>query len=267
MDFSPKAGRSPACRASSRRTDANLSAWKKKAMAVVKLQFDSFLEEYPLLSGRVCGQQHQRLLRDFLRLIEFEWDHRPDLKFRAVEFSCGSIDPVSLDLPGRRIFVRGKMDRLDELDGRLFIRDFKSGKCHPREGDEAGPTPALDAQLAVYALIMNSLHKKEPKLWPKVGGVSYFYPDPRGKMERHFIDDLDDLLEKGRDWLAAMADLIDGRQFPRTVNKDDCQYCAFVPVCGEQAKGEAGRKILKAGPAIKRFLTLVQEPEEEESEE
>jgi CRISPR/Cas system-associated exonuclease Cas4 (RecB family) len=251
---------------SSRRTGANWSAWKKRAVAVVKHQFDFFLDEYPLLSGRVRDQQRQRLLRDFLRLLDFEWDNRPDLKFRAVEFSCGSTDPIALDLSGRRIFVRGKMDRLDELNGRLFIRDFKSGKCHPREGDEAGPTPTLDVQLAVYALIMNSLHKKEPKLWPKVGGVSYFYPDPRGEMERHFIDDLDDLLEKGRDWLAAMADLIEGRQFPRTVNKDGCQYCSFVPVCGEQAKGEAGRKLQKAGPPVKRFIALVQEPEEEDEE-
>jgi hypothetical protein len=251
---------------SCRRTAAGWNGWKQKARSVVNRQFDLFLEEYPLLSGRVHTQQRERLSRDFVRLLEFEWQNRGDLKFRAAEFRCGFPDPICLDLPGRRLFVRGVIDRLDELDGRLFIRDFKSGKGRPREKDEAGPTPVLDSQLAVYALLMNALHKKNPKLWPKVGGVAYFYPDPRGAMERLFSDDLATLLEKGRDWLAAMADLVEGRQFPRTDNEGDCQYCSFVPVCGEQAKGAAGEKLKNAGPLVKRFLVLKQQKAEEEEE-
>ena len=251
---------------SSRRTPANWSTWRKKAEAVVKDEFNSFLEEYPLLAGRVRKQQQQRLLRDFLRLLDFEWRCRPGLKFREAEFACGFPDPVRLDLPGRPLFVRGFIDRLDELDGRLFIRDFKSGKARPREKSEAGPTPTLDAQLAVYALLMNAQHKKDPKRWPRVGGVAYFYPDPRGAMERPFIEDLDKLLEKGKEWLAAMADLIDGRQFPRTQDEDDCQYCSFAPVCGEHAKGGAEQKLIDAGPLIKRFLSLKEQEEEGGSE-
>jgi hypothetical protein len=251
---------------SCRRTAAGWNGWKQKADTVVDRQFKLFLEEYPLLSGRVRDQQRERLFRDFVRLLEFEWDYRQDLKFRAAEFRCGFPDPICLDLAGRRLFVRGVIDRLDELKGRLFIRDFKSGKGRPREKDEAGPTAVLDSQLAVYALIMNALHKKDPKRWPKVGGVAYFYPDPRGATERLFSDDLDKLLEKGRDWLAALADLIEGRQFPRTDNEDDCQYCPFVPACGEQAKGEAGKKLKNAGPLVKRFLTLKQQEAEEEEE-
>ncbi|MGB7294370.1 MAG: PD-(D/E)XK nuclease family protein, partial [Candidatus Aminicenantales bacterium] len=176
---------------SSRRTAAGWNAWKKKAEAVVGRQFSLFLEEYPLLSGRVREQQRERLSRDFLRLLDFEWTNRPDLKFRAAEYGCGFPDPVCLEIAGRRFFVRGFIDRLDEINGRLLIRDFKSGKGRPRVKDEAGPTPALDAQLAVYALIMNVLHKKEPGRWPKVGAVAYFYPDPRGAVERLFSDDLD----------------------------------------------------------------------------
>jgi len=40
-----------------------------------------------------------------------------------------------------------------------------------------------------------------------------------------------------------------------------------VPVCGEQGKGEAKKKLEKAGPAVKRFLALRDEKEEEEAEE
>jgi RecB family exonuclease len=251
---------------SCRRTAAKWNQWKQKADTVVDRQFKLFLEEYPLLSGRVHKQQRERLFRDFVRLLDFEWHNRQDLKFRAAEFRCGFPDPICLDLAGRRFFVRGVIDRLDELNGRLFIRDFKSGKGRPREKDEAAPTPVLDSQLAVYALIMNALHKKDPKRWPEVGGVAYFYPDPRGAMERLFTDDLSDLLEKGRDWLAAMAELVEGRQFPRTDNEDDCGYCPFVPVCGEQAKGAAGEKLKDAGPLVKRFLALKQQEAEEEEE-
>jgi hypothetical protein len=251
---------------SCRRTASKWSPWKQKAQAVVNLQFELFLEEYPLLSGRVRDQQRRRLFRDFIRLLEFEWRNRQDLKFRAAEFSCGFPDPIPLELSGRRLFVRGFIDRLDELDGCLFIRDFKSGKGHPREKGEAGPTPVRDSQLVVYALIMNTLHKKDPKRWPEVGGVAYSYPDPHGAMERSFVDDLADLLKKGRDWLAALADLVEGRQFPRTDDEADCQYCSFVPVCGDQAKGEAGKKLQNAGPLIKRLLMLKGQEEEREED-
>ena len=251
---------------SSRRTDAEWSDWRKRAKAVVDRQFESFLEEYPLLEGKVRGQQRLRLLRDFTRLLEFDWRRRPDLKFRAAELSCGFPDPIPLDLAGRRLYVRGTIDRLDELNGRLFIRDLKTGKVHPREKDEAGPTPTLDIQLAVYALLMNFLHEKEPKRWPPVCGVAYFYTDPGGSGERPFVDDLKGLLEKGKDWLAAAAELVEARQFPRTDNEDDCRYCAFVPVCGEQGKGEAKKKLEKAGPLIERFLSLKKQEEEGEKE-
>lgn len=251
-----------------RRTAANWNAWKKKAGAVVDYEFNIFLEEYPLLSGRVHDQQRRRLFRDFVRLLEFEWDNRQNLKFKGTEIRCGfPPDQICLNLPGRRIFIRGIIDRLDEREGRLFIRDLKSGKGHPREKDEAGPTPVLDSQLAVYALLIDVLHEKDPKRWPKVGGAAYFYADPRGAMERPFIDDLDNLLEKGRDWLAAVAGLIDGRQFPRTDDEDDCQYCSFVPVCGEQARGGAGEKLKHAGPLVKRFLDLKQQEAEEAADE
>ncbi|MGB7297162.1 MAG: hypothetical protein WBC70_16395, partial [Candidatus Aminicenantales bacterium] len=73
-------------------------------------------------------------------------------------------------------------------------------------------------------------------------------------------------LEKGRDWLAAVADLVEARQFPRTDNEDDCGYCPFVPVCGEQAKGAAGEKLKHAGPLIRRFFAL-REQEAAEDEE
>lgn len=251
---------------SSRRTDAEWSGWRKKAKAVVDRQFDSFLEEYALLEGRVRDQQRLRLLRDFLRLLEFDWRRRPDLKFRAVELSCGFPDPVLLDLAGRGVYIRGTIDRLDELNGRLFIRDLKTGKARPREKDESGPTPTLDAQLALYALLMNSLHEKEPKRWPPVCGVAYFYTDPRSSGERPFVNDLQSLLEKGRDWLAAAAELIEARQFPRTDSEEDCRYCAFAPVCGEQGKGGAKKKLERAGPLIERFLSLKKQEEEGEKE-
>jgi hypothetical protein len=63
-----------------------------------------------------------------------------------------------------------------------------------------------------------------------------------------------------------MAELVEGRQFPRTDNEDDCGYCPFVPVCGEQAKGAAGEKLKDAGPLVKRFLALKQQEAEEEEE-
>ncbi len=245
----------------------DLPDWKNVALAIINREFDSFLGEYPLLSARIRDQQRQRLTRDFLRLLEHEWNNRKGLSFRAVEFQFGYPDPLSLDLGGRRrFFVHGYIDRLDEARGRILIRDIKSGKARPREKKETAPSPVLDAQLAVYALAMTAVHQKAPSEWPQVGGAAYFYPDPRGAAERTFEDDLDDLLDKGRIWLSTIADMIEGRAFPRTIDPDDCDYCPFDPICGDQAGGSAMERLQNAGALIQRFLAL-KGGEEEEPEE
>ncbi len=254
---------------SSRRTAAQWLKWRQEAAAVVDRKFTAFLEEYPLLSQRVQEGQRQRLLRDFLRLLEYEWRFRPGLRFRAAEFPFGDPERVALSIGGRRVFVHGFIDRLDELDGRLLIRDIKSGKRRPREKAEAAPSPALDIQLVVYALAMNALHKQDPANWPEVGGVAYFYPDPRGTAERAFIEDIGGLLDHGSAWILTAVEMIEGRAFPRSPGGDDCAYCPFLPVCENRAEDAAGAGLRAAGPLVRRFLDIkgaVDQGDEEEDE-
>jgi RecB family exonuclease len=244
----------------------SLAEWKKEAVAVIDREFDLFLNEYPLLSGLVRDQERKRLARDFRRLIEYEWHERKELRFRKAEFRYGYPEPLFLDLDGRKFFVRGFIDRLDDAGGRILVRDIKSGKGRPREGKDKSPDPVLDVQLALYGLVMDAIHKIDPANWPEVGGVAYFYLDPRGASERTFEEDLYDLLEKGRIWLSTLADMIKAHIFPRTVISNDCTYCPFVPVCGDQANGAAAEKLQDAGDILKKYLSLKMK-EESEAEE
>ncbi len=241
---------------SSRRAAPEWSRWRTEALTIIDRRFGAFLEEYPLLSGRVREEQRKRLRRDFLRLLDFEWRLKAGLRFRAAEFAFGDPEPVVLSLAGRRIFVHGYIDRLDEFEGRLYIRDLKTGKRHPREKDEEAPSPGLDVQLAIYALAMNAHHRKDPANWPPVGGVAYFYTDPRGAAERAFVEDLGDLLAQGSTWLSTVAEMIAGRAFPRTPDPDDCQYCPFTPICKSRPRDATGDNLQAAGPLVRRFMDI-----------
>jgi hypothetical protein len=89
-----------------------------------------------------------------------------------------------------------------------------------------------------------------------VGGAAYLYTGPRGPAERAFIKDLDGLLEQGSTWLASVVELIAGRAFPRSLDRDDCGYCPYTPICENQPLDTVRAKLGAAGPLVQRFLAI-----------
>lgn len=150
--------------------------------------------------------------------------------------------------------VRGAIDRVDTIGEMSVIRDFKTGKSHPRKSGEA-PDPATDIQLAVYALAVRAL-AKEWRL-PAPGAVAYVYPVARPQVERAFEGlDFDRLLKAGEGWVALARRLLDEGSFPRTASKEDCKYCPFKPVCGPEAPLATPGRWSKPSPAVAEFLEL-----------
>jgi len=221
--------------------ESSIEDWLSRADVIVGRTFEAFLRQYPLAGGAVRAQQHDRLRRDVHDLIRYDWPLAASgRRFVAVERSFGSEAPVALPLSigDLRLFVRGRIDRIDTDGHTTLVRDLKTGRPHLRVGREAGPTSAIDLQIAVYGMVARA-HAAEWETPPDLA-AAYVYLSRGRSDERSYRNDFHQALEPAaRNWLDVAGDLITARLFPRTPDRDDCQYCAFRPVCGERANHRA----------------------------
>ncbi|MCI0340020.1 MAG: PD-(D/E)XK nuclease family protein, partial [Planctomycetales bacterium] len=236
----------------------DLEAWRRRAEEIAGGELDEFLRRYPLLDGPVRAQERERVLRDVGQFLVNEWGRRPGLRYLAVERAFGYPDPVALDLgEGLVLHVHGFMDHLDRDGDGLLIRDYKTGRAHPRAGKEADPVPEVDVQLAVYGLAAEALRTSGRATWGPLAGLAYAYPEPRDEAERAWEGgDLGRLLEAARGWLRLAARLLAAGAFPRTPREDDCATCPFRPVCGPGAQAEAAERLAGSPPPVADFLAL-----------
>jgi RecB family exonuclease len=218
----------------------------------------------------VRDQQRRRVREDVRRFLTQEWDERPGFTYAGVEQPFGYPEPVRLALEGEAaLFVHGYIDRLDTVetaDGPgLFIRDYKTGRAHPKADDEAVPVPKLDIQLVVYGLAAEAMRASGAAAWGPLQGVGYVYPDEHGDAERAWEgSELAVVLEAGRRWLQIAHDLLAARAFPRTPKPDDCAFCPFTAVCGEDAPLEAASRLAEVPPPVADFLAAKLPPAPDE---
>lgn len=209
--------------------ERSLAAWKSVAVSFVNDAFDEFLLGYPLPGQAVQSAHRARIERDFMALLELDWEE--ELTFVAVERPFGMAEPFALPAGKHRLQLRGYIDRLDVRGKTTVVRDLKTGRAHPREPGDFDVT--RDLQIAVYGLVARA----ESKTWgtPRSVEVSYVHPSDEHVQARAFPD-TQELLKRGEEWLGISADLLHARSFPRTPEAADCNYCSFRPVCGPHAQ-------------------------------
>jgi len=224
-----------------------MDEWRARMSEIVGAAFTEFLEKYPLVGEAVQAQQRERLQKDLQDLLDVDWHSGRARRFVAAERAFGVPDPVELLLGDRSLFVRGRIDRIDVEGGLALVRDIKSGKPHPRLGNEVDPDPVRDVQISLYGMVAERLSEG----WgipPRIA-AAYAYVGPEGPAERSFRDDFHEvLLPEARRWLGVAAGLLAERLFPRTPHAKDCRFCEFRPVCGVRA-AERALAVLTAASA------------------
>lgn len=233
--------------------DGDLTEWRRLALALADECLREYARRYPLESEGVRAQQATRLHRDVRALIESEWK-TSGRRFVAVERDFGYREPVAPPAGEREIFVHGFIDRLDIEGDRILIRDLKTGGPKPRTGVQRDAHHRADAQIGLYALAALA-RARDWGLPPRVA-AAYVYVGARGQGARAFIDDADALLAAARGWIEIAASLLGARVFPRTPDADDCKYCPFVPVCGDDAQTGARRALAGTDGPLGRFRAL-----------
>lgn len=234
----------------------SLGHWRKVAFELADRLFEEFLAEVPLVGAGVREKERERLRDALGAFLEHDWGRTGRARrFVGVEVPFGEDAPLEIAADGVTLHLHGFIDRLDVVDGVTLVRDLKSGKAHPRRGDESGPTALRDVQLGVYALATRKL----APAWkvPRRLAAAYVYASGRGEVEeRAFRDDVGELEKATAGWLATAGQLLAARAFPPTPDRDDCRFCPFAPVCGDHAVERACAGLADADGPLGRFGAL-----------
>jgi ATP-dependent helicase/DNAse subunit B len=219
-------------------------------------RFEALQQSYPFISAHVAHAEGQTLCDQLDKLLELDWNEGESRTFVAVERAFGYAGDCELTTEAGPLFVRGKIDKLDCIDGTLVVRDIKTSIGKPRRAN-APPDPSIDLQLAVYALVA----KRMAREWntPEDVAVAYIYLRS-GDHERAWRGaDYTILEHTTRTWLAAAREILAVGAFARTPNLDDCRYCAFKPVCAPERQRAAA---VLADPRVPKRLKLLKLPED-----
>lgn len=231
----------------------DLDQWIERAKAIANEEFDSLCHVYPLRGVDATERERQRLLRQIEQLVRYEWN-KDEREFVATELGFGEPEPVRLEIEGAHLNVRGAIDRVDRAaDGRLAVRDIKTGRMYDLNDDPINP--GRDLQLGLYTLALETGGGQ-------VGEAAYVHPSAAHEQERAFSGTgLDQLRNHTRAWLQIAHAILAAGLFVRTPNADDCRFCAFVPACGDGAHARSAAKLrqLPDSHTLAAFVRLKQE--------
>jgi PD-(D/E)XK nuclease superfamily len=231
----------------------DVTDWFPVADRLVDGAFQEFLKQYPLFGAGVKAQQRRRLSSDLRELLRYDWDRLKDARL-VTEKAFGYPKAVPLPIGTKLLHLRGRIDRIEMGGQKAVVRDLKTARAHPRIGKEANPDPGLDIQIALYGLIAEILADKWKLPKHVEAGYAYF---GRPSGERVFGPDFQTLLKPAAaKWLEIAVSLLTERQFPRTPNQDDCMYCCFRPVCGDEVYARASGLLANSSGPLADFASL-----------
>lgn len=159
-----------------------------------------------------------------------------------------SPEPVEMQLAdGRRIRIRGRIDRVDRLGGpgsRDFcLWDYKSSSAWKYDQDP----PLWQGRILQHALYLHLAQSRLAELHPGacVKEVGYFFPSPRGQGERKVYTPEELACADGA--IQDLCGTIAHGAFIATNSAADCTYCDYAVACGDlAAQAEASARKLQA---------------------
>lgn len=181
------------------------------------------LREVPTPSDAVRAWEMADLADDVRSFVDMVRIERPT--WLGLELRFGFDDDVWIPLPdGRRLAVRGAVDRVDDQGVHLRVVDYKTG----RDGRFGKKTGVFEGgrrlQHVIYSAVAETMFEKP------VGVMEYHFPTRRGENAVHAY--AAETFRSGRALIQRMLDGVEAGWFPPTDNRDDCRFCDYQEVCG-----------------------------------
>ena len=225
----------------------------------------------PPPSGLVFDRERQQLIDDLALFLTLEAE-QPDRRPVALEVGFGrparglltdeadAVEPLaraeSVRIGDERsgFLLRGKIDRIDKVDGRYEVVDYKTGGFYEKRYDGTFHQGRL-LQHALYGLAaVELLRPVDPDARVRAG--NYYFPSLRGGGQTsakphppadatlNVLGDLFDTLANGA--------------FVHTADEENCRFCKHSDACGRDRFARAERKIWNnANSALKPYRKLL----------
>ncbi|MDH3222875.1 MAG: PD-(D/E)XK nuclease family protein [Gemmatimonadota bacterium] len=193
------------------------------ALAFLSEEGERALREVPTPSRAVRDWEMNDLGDDVRSFVDMVRQEVPD--WLALELRFGFEEDAWLPLgDGRRLSVRGAVDRVDDLGTHLRVVDYKTGR-DTRFGKKTGIFDGgRRLQHLIYSAVAEVLYGKP------VGSAEYHFPTRRGENTVHSYSAGE--YASGSGLVRRMLEGVQAGWFPPTDTKDDCKFCDYREVCG-----------------------------------
>jgi hypothetical protein len=223
------------------------------------------------LTGRPIfwRRDRRRILNDLDAFLVADATHRIETGTSPLAaelaFGFGDAEPVSVDLPGGALQVRGRIDRVDRAaDGAIHVIDYKTGSAFAYDDIEQHDPIAAGTklQLPLYGLAGRALVGDDDA----PVHAEYWFVTSRGRFRRIGYDVTDEVLERTREVLALIVESIEGGVFPphpaelSTFFRIDCHVCNPDGLGTAELRKQWERK--RHDPALAAYAALA-EPEDD----
>ena len=164
-----------------------------------------------------------------------------------------------VEAAGVDLYVRGFIDRVDiEGSGSSFGTSRRVRSFIPAVAAQAEPVALLDLQIGLYALVARRLAAAR-----KLGlAAAYVYTGLQADRERAFRDDIGVLETAATSWLKTATAVLRERAFVRTPSAEDCGFCAFTAVCGDDFHSQVASMLEPQRRGALRALRVLKRPED-----
>ncbi|MFB3785751.1 MAG: PD-(D/E)XK nuclease family protein [bacterium] len=144
-------------------------------------------------------------------------------------------EPVPVTLPGgRTILVRGKVDRVDRIQGpepdTYAIWDYKTGSSRKYQSSDPFQQGRVIQHSLYLELVKQRLHQ-EISGKAKLVQFGYFFPNVKERGERRQWTPTE--LAPGGNVLFSLCELIATGAFLPTDDPSDCAFCDYREICGD----------------------------------
>jgi RecB family exonuclease len=132
---------------------------------------------------------------------------------------------------GAPVCVYGYIDRIDLLNDRYYIIDYKTGRIPNRRNYEIGED-FNEFQLPLYALVFSKEH------FEIVGGMLYY--EIRSKSRTVDIIEGENAVDyltafKKKILIPTIEEMLDPEVvFHQTADDDSCKFCPYARLCGDE---------------------------------
>jgi len=171
--------------------------------------------------------------------------------FDILESEISTEDPIPIDLEGKTLYLKGRIDRIDlTKDGkRARVIDYKTGKVSAKENDfQGGRTLQLPLYLYVASKLLGRLH---PGI--EVQTAEYYFI----KYQKRVPFKASELMAKREELQSILKIISQGIEEGvfMAVPGNLCQLCDFKIICGTWTETLFERKA--KDPRVKRYLEMV----------